>query len=461
MSTYNRVKVLLLKWEDDDLQINDEVNRLAYVFSARRPDGYNFITESWSIPSGLEEGDDPEDLLNNRLLQFRRGATERDLLILYYGGHGRGTPQNLIWFANQQEPDPPSLNWHNLQGLLLGSRASVLFILDCCYADLGVSSRGSADNWMFGATTRSDPATGAGYNSFTSTLTRELERCAHLFYEQGEQTSVQSLHSSLSRWDRDLRYSPILTRLGDDDLPAIKVVPDIRPRLYTASTDPVSHTVAPHPTNSSPQSNGLRSGPIGFRKKESVYGKLRSYDTKFLVDDSASMYGENWTTVREAVAAIARIAVDHDSDGVDVQFFTAFIPVEERQNLKNVADIMRLFLKVDPYGETPTADKLEEELGEYCRHYQRNRDIKGFNLIVLTDGDPSPGQDVKAVLVHYARRLAELGAPKLHVGVQFVQIGDDEKARSFLKELDDDLKGTYDLDRDVSIQSAFWPSYMH
>lgn len=447
MSTYKNVRVLLLQWEDDDLQIDQEVERLAYVFSAPNPVGYNYTTERWSIPSTNSDGDEPCDLLNQRLVKFKRGATQEDLLILYYAGHGGGSPQNLLWSANLRD-DSPSLNWHDLQGLLLGCPANVLFILDCCYADLGVTTRGNADNWMLGATTRTDVATGAGYNSFTSTLTRELGRCAYNFYERGEFTSVQSLHSSISRWGRDLVYSPILTRLGDYETAPIIVMPISRPRPRTAHTHPVAPAAAVHASSSN-----SRSVPMNPRKKESVYAKLRSYDTKFLIDDSASMYGPNWEIVKKAVAAIAPIAVQYDSDGVDVQFFTAYIDYKERQGLRSAKEVMALFDRVEPEGETPTADMLKEELNDYCHRYGQNRHIKGLNLIVLTDGDPSPGQDVTGALVEYARKLAELQAPELKVGVQFVQIGDDEEATKFLQQLDNDLKGSYKLDRDVSQQS--------
>ena len=87
MSTYENVRVLLVQWDADDLGVEPEVEKLAKVFKAPNPDGFNFSTERWSIPSpeGDEDEDEsPEDLLNQRLMKFRRGAKENDLLILYY-----------------------------------------------------------------------------------------------------------------------------------------------------------------------------------------------------------------------------------------------------------------------------------------------------------------------------------------------------------------------------------------
>ena len=110
-----------------------------------------------------------------------------------------------------------------------------------------------------------------------------------------------------------------------------------------------------------------------------------------------------------------------------------------------------LFDKVEPDGLTPTADVLEVELNDYIHKYKNNRHKKGLNLIVLTDGEPDNGQKVEDVIAKYAKKLAELEAPPLQVGVQFVQIGGDKKASDFLKGLDDGLQEKYGLDRDVSV----------
>ena len=111
---------------------------------------------------------------------------------------------------------------------------------------------------------------------------------------------------------------------------------------------------------------------------------------------------------------------------------------------------MSLFDDLEPGGPTPTADTLDIELNEYIHEYKNNRHIKGLNLVIITDGEPSPGQDVEGVVVKYARVLAQLDAPPLQVGIQFVQVGDEKLAKDFLDSLDNDLQTLYDLDRDVS-----------
>ena len=811
VSKYHHVRVLLVQWEDENLGVDEEVRNLEAIFSSNYPKGYNFHTQRYSIPN-----DAPEDQLTLRLLDFRKGATDKDLLILYYAGHAGGSAQECVW-SGKDDYDSPWLNWHNIQNLILGSPADVLLILDCCFATLAARNNGMGDNWMLGASNKETKATGVARNSFSSTLARELDRCAYRYWSKKETLSVQSLDHAFVVWERDLDFTPKLTRLTDHECPATDLTPLLhpcqQPRMQTTRTEPTPqprlqnsspplparpkssstrilrgpqatwnhtepssstsfssdvlvkrakielqnlrilnlptstddidimrwfkdrsiehssiHKIGPkivsgstflgtiitfadadiakramrianlefhprldkwhqqtgqqiaiddkfggltciyastkgpdreptadvvivhgaggHPINSfsihiaeplseaswardslpkeledvrifprimtygwnasawyDPQreiedlaraikdvrantptrplilighgiggllikqlvidtinfgfsernfqnpiqacfflalperldhfdsrANGfskifeefdtirkewsikcaffkeahsdakypngshrnaglaepsfeLDADYVGVAKlpekenslslvlnvmrkaltkeptqpfkprppnTERVYAKLKGYDTRFLVDDSDSMAGARWTTAKQVMARIASIAVMYDKNGVDVRFFNAYPEDEERLNLDSAEKVMSLFENLYPEGSTPTADTLEIELNEYVHEYKANRRIKGLNLIVITDGAPSPRQDVEGVIVKYARILALQDAPPLQVGIQFVQIGDDKGAKDLLDRLDNDLQEKHELDRDVS-----------
>ena len=866
-SPYSHVDVLLLQWEGDDLNVGSEIGKLEYVLAT----GCNFTTHRWSIPSI-----DPEENLLSRISQFKKGKTEEDLLILYYGGHAGGNPQECIWAAKNYEGSP-ELNWHNVQHTLLGSHADVLQILDCCFATLAVRNGGTGANWFLGASAKESVATGVSRDSFTSALTREIERLAHLYWKRNKTFTVQDIHHALNVWDRDLAHTPNLVRLTDHECYPTELTPLLCPQdrtqvsktstepleqnsrpsnlqpyimnSYTIpihnNTDPISeresscvlehrptvmelapgetqtlrvqglplstdthdlvhwfenrlarasvitkigpltesparrgskettvtfssialatqastirntdfpakagnyprnitidkdftgltclyssirspdrqpsidivlvhgafghalnsfashytpagetiwpcealartleetgvyprimtfgwdadawlnpnkgtphscddliaalkerttgnqlplffvghgvggflvkeavsetinygfnfqhfenpvkacfffavpnrpdgiddgfprllanmrsvlqHGVRPDPAlvrafkgrnnavssltnvfeeirqehgvkcltfngnqrtsgcmivpskqstlddnaenafhfdldyrevmrlpmNGEPLKTvvdtlveaichklGISSPPNGQipleaalgslqldkeqptfllrpsgkqkkkeKEKERVFGKLRSYDTVFLVDDSDSMYGPRWDTTKHVLAKIASIAVEHDRDGVDIRFFNEYLEDADRLHLKSAVTVMSIFDKVQPYGSTPTADVLERELQDYIYEYKSNRHRKGLNLIILTDGEPDSGQDVAGVIAKFAKKLEELEAPLRQVGVQFVQIGGDKKAAEFLRILDNDLQQKYTLDRDVS-----------
>ena len=75
---YANVHVLLLQWEEDDLNVRSERERLQTVFAA-----YGFKTETWLIPS-----DKSYRRLTVKLSEFvDKYEDEKGLMIVYYGGH--------------------------------------------------------------------------------------------------------------------------------------------------------------------------------------------------------------------------------------------------------------------------------------------------------------------------------------------------------------------------------------
>lgn len=76
---YTGVFVLLLRWEDDDLQVQREITKLNDVFA----DQFSFEVEQWQIPSTT-----PTRALQTKLYDFQNShQSEEELLIVYYGGH--------------------------------------------------------------------------------------------------------------------------------------------------------------------------------------------------------------------------------------------------------------------------------------------------------------------------------------------------------------------------------------
>ncbi|KAH0545385.1 hypothetical protein FGG08_000526 [Glutinoglossum americanum] len=182
-------------------------------------------------------------------------------------------------------------------------------------------------------------------------------------------------------------------------------------------------------------------------QEELALSNLRRFDTIFLVDDSGSMRGPRWRETAQALKEVAKRAVKYDRNGVDIRFLNS--TWENRDNLANVSDVAEVFARVIPDGATPTGDALDTELCDYMVKYRADRRTKKLNLIVLTGGAPECPQEVEDAIVKFAKELESLHAAKSQVGVQFVQVGDDPEATTFLKSLDDSLQSKYGLDRDV------------
>lgn len=455
-SSYRSVSALLVSWEADDLNVLKEVTKFETVLKAE----YNFATNHCILPAK-----DPETYFIKRLITFRSGRGEDDLLIMYYAGHADGDNINYVWAANQSE-NSPTLNFTCVQNLLLFHSGPVLLILDCDYSSLAARGGGLYDKWFFGASSKESPAVGVSFGSFTSALTRALEHYAYLYWARNADISVQSIHHHLSVKEQTLKFSPHLIRLAEEDSPPTDLKPilfDIAgpSKVMTALASTLSNNTnyfAPRPPNKTVQTQPAQETaphrpdkiPLA-QDKESVYERMSCYDTVFLIDDSTSMKGSKWKTVSLVLARIVAIAVKYDEDGVDIRFFNKRLPDADRKHLNTTEKVMKLFGRVEPRGPTLTADLLEEELSSYMRKLIKDPDGKGLNLIVLTDGEPKTGQNVKKVIVEYARKLENCGASKLKVGIQFVQIGSSDDVKAFLQTLDDDIQKEYNLDRDVSV----------
>jgi len=163
---------------------------------------------------------------------------------------------------------------------------------------------------------------------------------------------------------------------------------------------------------------------------------LENYKVIFIIDDSGSMSGGRWKQVQASFTEIGHEAMQYDADGIEICFINS--PVR-RESVKSQDEILNVYNQVQPGGGTPTGAKLEAVLTRIIDKLEDAVDtpayglIKPMDIIVLTDGVPT---DYPApVLQEAARKLDEgLHHPNA-VGIQFVQIGNEEGADTALQDL--------------------------
>ena len=91
--SYPAVYVVLLRWVEDNLGVQSEINKLRRVFENQ----FHFNVEEWYIPTS-----NPYEFLEDKIFHFKKDhQNESELLIFYYGGHAgedlrRG---RSIWYA--------------------------------------------------------------------------------------------------------------------------------------------------------------------------------------------------------------------------------------------------------------------------------------------------------------------------------------------------------------------------
>ncbi|GLB38867.1 putative von willebrand factor [Lyophyllum shimeji] len=173
---------------------------------------------------------------------------------------------------------------------------------------------------------------------------------------------------------------------------------------------------------------------------EDVLESLKRFDTVLVVDDSASMSGSRWKQAGKALATLAAVAAKYDTDGLEIQFLNS---PESRVGIVDPEAVKALFKAVRPEGATPLGTKLRALLTGYLARLDAERagkkTTKPVNFIVITDGVPTDGAATEEAILHAAQALDRRNARVAQVGVQFVQIGDDEGATAYLQRLDDEL----------------------
>ncbi|KAI0508271.1 hypothetical protein F5B22DRAFT_650123 [Xylaria bambusicola] len=286
-------------------------------------------------------------------------------------------------------------------------------------------------------------------------------------------------------------------RKSDKDADNDREVEALEGQLASSSIDPppaYTETV----TESSDQGASSASVQQAPPRTQSIYSRLRGpnrtpsakadkfrflseFDTVFLIDDSSSMTwndkgnirlrsGEltRWEQTRNVIQQIVPICMRYDQDGVDIYFLNdpyhmhfddphedepgwsrdpdraegkasyAYIGVSDANNVKKVFDSR------EPMLNTPTGKRLGEIMDTYVTCYQA-RMAKGqnppkpLNIIVITDGEASDKAVLRENLIKQAERLDAVCAPYHQLGVQFFQVGKDEHAAHYLRELDDGL----------------------
>lgn len=259
-------------------------------------------------------------------------------------------------------------------------------------------------------------------------------------------------------------FSPVRTSPPQNQQPfsPVRNSPSQQHRPYTPMSPPLSHRTfsppAPRPISTNLTSPTSPTHPTRVsHPSEDPYSFLSTFDTIFIIDDSASMAGPSWSQTCAALQTFTSIAARHDTNGIDIHFLNH--PTHDLYNITTPAPIPALFASITPRGVTPTGKCLDEILRDYLEEYEAyKRDpetmppVKPLNIVVLTDGEPT--DDPESVIVDAARRLDRLNAPLHQVGIQFLQVGDEPGAEEALRDLDDALVGVHGI-RDMVDTTKF------
>ena len=243
----------------------------------------------------------------------------------------------------------------------------------------------------------------------------------------------------------------------------------------------------------SPARRSTVASALTRNEDDDPFNRLRLFDTVIIVDDTGSMIKaakesepegqDRWTAMKVALQHLTEVAASKDPDGIDIRFLKS--RDLDADNITNADRVMDILAQVDMFddrrgGGTEFKDHLEQEIEPRLEQYHAFREqekkykedlrrLSGdpvrrrnlvrpkapnkLNLIVTTDGQADDRQEVEDYIIEAARQLDEMKAPAAQIGIQFVQIGEDESARKYLRRLDNELANQDPPVRDVSLHS--------
>lgn len=172
--------------------------------------------------------------------------------------------------------------------------------------------------------------------------------------------------------------------------------------------------------------------------------KLALYDIILYVDDSGSMaFEENGERIDDLKLIINRVAFAaglFDDDGIQVRFMNSN---EQGNGIRNPQQVEELIGRIRFQGLTPMGRELQNKVLQplvlgAARAGQLRKPVL---VIIITDGQPTgeSQRDISNIIMSASRELqSNPRCGKGAVAFQFAQVGNDIKAREFLKQLDED-----------------------
>ena len=170
-----------------------------------------------------------------------------------------------------------------------------------------------------------------------------------------------------------------------------------------------------------------------------------------VVDMSGSMntpdgFGKTrWDSARKAVEKIVDGVFKYDTDG-RVPLYLFDDQVEFVGECTNSSQVKGVFESYQPRGTTDLAKCLDVALKTYSGKNRPDYSVvPGTSYLVLLDGSTDNNEAVKTVLHHYADPASGYIENHTQIAISFIQLGDNEGATRFLRELDEGSPGYPDI----------------
>ena len=168
---------------------------------------------------------------------------------------------------------------------------------------------------------------------------------------------------------------------------------------------------------------------------------ISNRDYTLIIDKSASMSTNDqpqgktrWEAAQESALALAKECEQNDPDGITVYLFSG--PFRRYDNVTS-DKVSQIYQENEPMGGTDLASVLLDATDNYFqRKAQGEAKPNGETFLVITDGEPDDCKAVMRVIIDASQKIDR----DEEMGISLIQVGNDRKATTFLKALDDRLE---------------------
>ena len=168
---------------------------------------------------------------------------------------------------------------------------------------------------------------------------------------------------------------------------------------------------------------------------------IENRDYTLLIDKSSSMAGSDpsaaqsrWEIAREATQALAETCEKIDPDGITVYLFSGRF---RRYDNVTSGKVAQIYEDNEPMGPTDLASVLQDALDNYFKRKVGNATKpNGETLLVITDGAPTDYKSVMRIIIDASQKMDR----DEELAISLIQVGNDKKAATYLKALDDQLQ---------------------
>lgn len=163
-------------------------------------------------------------------------------------------------------------------------------------------------------------------------------------------------------------------------------------------------------------------------------------DYTLIIDKSSSLNNDDgtgksrWEIAQESTIALAEKCDEIDPDGITVYLFSGRF---RRYDNVNADKIREIYAQNEPMGKSDLKSVLQDALDNY---FQRKSEGKakenGETILIITDDIPDEPKEIIRTIIDATNKIDK----DEELGISFIQIGQDRKAKEYFKALDDLLQ---------------------